>query len=193
MKKISFMVILVVLVSTTLLFPKKKFSLLAGFGVPFSGDEGFLILYGTEMALSEKIHLQLLGVSNLENQEGPVKVGTAGLGLSSLDLLGILKMPVSSRVKLFAKAGILFKFTNHIEPPYGYTGTLYVTWQGFPYIKKKGGLGAGMGVGMEYSLGNKVALMGGCTFRTLFGKGSKSELDNFKQWYTVYAGLRYQL
>jgi len=159
----------------------KKLNIIAGLGVNFAGDTGVTVDLGTEFRLKNQFFLQVVLNSIVAEQQPMMYYDPHGsfLQVSGITLLGIYKLPVSSKVRLFCKAGLLAKLRicmlEYFSPYMGMAGH-----------EKRGGIGSSMGLGIEKVLSKKVTLFVGTDYQVLFKSKQYPKIELVSENYKIY-------
>jgi hypothetical protein len=214
-KRIGILVLAIALIPLAANAQRKRLNLVGSLGMATSNIEGLIISLGVEVELFQNFYAQLGfdnffdGGSTMAYSMGgqvsfPQTVRTQVFGLN---LSGIYKLPLTRQVSWFTKGGLAY--THRARYPansyyydsfdsYGYGGGFYDYYPDSYYYEDQApirtGLAYALGTGIEYQIGEKLALIGGGTYESLF-QGSSSSDENGKRgdWVKMYVGISYRL
>jgi hypothetical protein len=177
MKKIVLYVTVLMLfmvMSTSLAAGDKKINLLGNLGLATSDFEGLFFDVGAEFQFTNNLFAQLL----FDYYFNPAGEDIPGIDDSAygFNLYGVYKFSSSSKLNLFAKAGVHYTTVKLSADLGGMTGSI-----------EESDFGIGGGLGVELSLGEKVALVFGSTVKLLF-----SDEENLT-WYKFYGGINFTI
>ncbi len=168
------MVMFLVVFSTSLSAEKKAINLFGNVGVAAADFEGMFFDVGAELQLSENIYGQLL----FDYYLNPTGLDLEGVDDSAygINLYGVYKFKSSGNLNLFVKAGIHYTTVEATAEVWG----VQVTAESSDF-------GIGGGLGLEYSLSEKMALVFGATGKLIFSEGDTGN------WFKFYGGLNFRL
>jgi hypothetical protein len=121
-----------------------------------------------------------------------------------INLLGSFKLPLTQRSAWFAKAGFAFSFhsrdsyDNYYYDDFGYYGD-DSDYYSRSYLhadesQARTGLAYALGTGIEYRLSDKLAVIGGGIYESLFDQTSSAwEEGKNGDWVKLYVGFSYRL
>lgn len=125
-----------------------------------------------------------------------------------MNLLGTFKLPLTRRTAWFTKAGLSYTqrsryfYDNYYYDSFGYYGYGYGGYYDYysgTYSKEnetpmQTGLAYALGTGIEYRLSEKLALIGGGTYESLFDQPPPSKENGERgNWVKIYVGINYRL
>ncbi len=214
-KKIGILILAIALIPLAANAQGKRLNLVGSLGMATSNIEGLIVSLGLEVELFRNFYAQF-GFDNLfdggsmmaYSVDGQVSFPqTVRTQVFGLNLLGIYKLPLTREVSWFAKGGLAYTHrarysaNNYYYDSFDYSGYgsgFYDYYPGSYYYEDQApirtGLAYALGTGIEYQIGEKLALIGGGTYESLF-QGSNSSNENGKRgdWVKMYVGISYRL
>jgi hypothetical protein len=183
---------------------KKRINVTGSLGMATSGVDEALLDLGVEFQLSGGLYFSFLINSHLGGDERHYYYGypynyyyagspySFGIRISTnrlygLNTYGVYKIPFSRKTGLFAKAGLSYIFYSKYD----------FDEAGYYQEVSESGFGAGLGAGVEFTLGSKAVLLLGGTYKLLFREKPRASVvveDMLgTSWLKVYVGLNYRL
>lgn len=177
MKRIILCITLVMflgVITTSLSAGDKKINLFGNAGIAVSDFEGLFVDVGAELQFTDNFYGQLL----FDYYFNPTGEDIEGVDDSAygFNLYGVYKFSSSGALNLFAKAGV--HYTTIKASAEGFGISVSATESDF---------GIGGGLGFEYSLSEKVALLLGGTVKLIFSEGDTGT------WFKIYGGFNFTL
>jgi hypothetical protein len=195
---------------------QKQINLVGTLGMATGNIEKVIVNLGIEMEVLHNFYAQV----SLDNLfEGASMMGYARDGRISfsqtmrtqilgLNLLGTFKLPLTRQTAWFAKAGLSYShrfryfYDDYYYDSFGFYGYGYGDYYNYysrPPSREdetpmQTGLAYALGTGIEYRLNEKVALIGGGTYESLFAQ-TASAVENGERgnWVKLYVGINYRL
>ena len=213
-KKIGILILAIALIPLAANAQGKRLNLVGSLGMATRNIEGLIVSLGLEMELFQNFYAQL-GFDNFfeggsmmtYSVDGRVSFPqTVRTRVFGIDLSGIYKLPLAGRVAWFTKAGLSYTLrSNSYTNDYYYDNYDFYEYGGYygydpgsydmeDQMTMQTGLAYALGTGIEYQIGEKLALIGGGTYESLF-QGSNSSDENGKRgdWVKMYVGISYCL
>jgi opacity protein-like surface antigen len=177
MKRILLCITLVMflgVITTSLSAGDKKINLFGNVGIATSDVEGLFVDVGAELQFTNNIYGQLL----FDYYFNPTGEDIEGVNDSAygFNLYGVYKFSSSSALNLFVKAGVHYTTIKASAEAYGISVSV-----------SDSDFGIGGGLGIEYSLSEKMALLLGGTVKVIFSEGETGT------WFKFYGGFNFQL
>jgi opacity protein-like surface antigen len=156
----------------------KKINLLGNLGLAVSDLEGLFVDLGAEMQLTENIYGQFV----FDYYLSPGSM--SGEDMSAVDyddsfygfnLNAVYKHQLQDTLKLFALGGLHYSFFKFSASYFGMNFDISDSY-----------FGIGLGGGVEYSLSEDIALVGGATYKLIFQEGGGN-------WLKLYGGINYTI
>ena len=153
----------------------------AGFDNFLEGDDWLLYARNGQVALVPRTRTRIIG----------------------MNLLGAFKLPLTRQAAWFSRAGLSFtlrtrSFNNDYNfGYYDFPYEFYYSPNFLPYQRQDGepaqtGLAYALGTGIEYRLSEKLALLGGGTYESLFDRPSSPRAEGEDgDWVKLYVGVSY--
>jgi hypothetical protein len=122
-----------------------------------------------------------------------------------VNLLATYKLALSRRLAWFAKAGLALTFhSRYYYDNYNYDGFGYYGYGGYDYYPRgnfqdnggptRTGPAYALGTGLEHRLSDKLALIGGATYESLFDQTPAVDESGARgDWVKLYIGFNYRL
>jgi hypothetical protein len=196
---------------------RKQMNLVGSLGMATGNIEGLIVNLGIEMEVFQHFYAQVSFDNFFEGgstmayvREGQVSFPqTMRTRVFGMNLLGTFKLPLSRRVEWFTKAGLSYTHRsryfndNYYYDSFGYNG--YGGYGGYydydpglysmeDTTPMRTGLVYALGTGIEHRLTEKLALIVGGTYESLFDQTLSAE-DGEKpgHWMKFYVGVNYRL
>ncbi len=167
-KKMIFFTI--VLFIATLSLSAAPINIFGNVGMAFSDFEGLFFDVGAEMQLADNFWAQVLFDYYL-NPSGEDLAEGVDDSAYGINLYGVYKFGGSDTMNFFAKAGVHYT-------------TYEIGFFGLGISESKFGVAGGAGV--EFKMGNNMALVFGGTYKTLFAEDTLG-------WFKIYGGINFKV
>lgn len=195
---------------------QKQINLVGTLGMATGNIEKVIVNLGIEMEVFHHFYAQVSfdnlfeGASMMAyNRDGRISFSqTMRTQVYGMNLLGTFKIPLTRQTAWFTKAGLSYTLrSRYIYDDsyyggfgyYGYGDGGYYDYYSGTYSKEnktlmRTGLAYALGTGIEYRLTEKLALIGGGTYESLFDQPPPSERNGERgNWVKIYVGINYRL
>jgi hypothetical protein len=197
---------------------RKQISLIGTLGMATGNIEKVIVNLGIEMEVFHHFYAQVSfdnlfeGASMMAyNRDGRISFSpTMRTQVFGMNLLGTFKIPLTRQTAWFAKAGLSYShrfryfYDNYYYDDLGFYGSGYgyggyYNYYSGTYSREdetplQTGLAYALGTGIEYRLNEKLALIGGGTYESLFDQTPSSEENGERgNWVKLYVGINYRL
>lgn len=195
---------------------RKQISLVGSLGMATGNIEGLIVNLGIEMEVFQHFYAQVSfdnffagGSTMAYSRDGQVSFPqTMHTRVFGMNLLGTFKFPLSRRVEWFTKAGLSYTrrsryfYDDYYYGNYGYYGNGYGGYYGYDpgyysmeeTAPMRTGLAYALGTGIEHRLTEKLGLIVGGTYESLFDQTlSAEEVDKPGHWVKFYVGVTYRM
>ena len=151
---------------------KKEINLFGNIGLAASDIEGLFFDVGAELQLANNFYAQFL----FDYYFNPTGEDIEGVDDSAygFNLYGVYKTSGESNLRFFAKAGVHYT-----------TVKASASYEGISISAESSDFGIGGGVGLEYKMGESVALVLGTTGKLIFSEGDTGT------WFKFYGGVNF--
>jgi len=151
---------------------KKEINLFGNIGLAASDVEGFFFDVGAELQLSNSLYAQFL----FDYYFNPSGEDLEGVNDSAygFNLYGVYKSSRDSSLRFFAKAGVHYT-----------TIKVGASYEGISISAESSDFGIGGGIGLEFGMGESIALVLGGTAKLIFTEGDTGT------WFKFYGGVNF--
>lgn len=194
---------------------RKQINLVGTVGMATGNTERLIVNLGIEMEVFRHFYAQFSldnflawdSMTGYYGRDGRIWYTPAvRTRIFGMNLLATYKLPLTRRTAWFARAGIAYTFRSRYSYNdyyydgfgyYGY-GDYYDYYPGSYYLEDKSPTRTGpayaLGTGMEHRLSEKLALIGGGTYESLFDQTPAAGENGARgNWVKLYVGFNYRV
>jgi len=195
---------------------RKQINLVGTLGMATGNIERLIVNLGIEMEVFHNFYVQVSfdnlfeGTSmNAYTRDDRISFSqTMRTRVFGMNLLGTFKLPLTRQTAWFTKAGFSYThrsryfYDDYYYDSFGYYGYGYGGYYDYypgsysieDETPMQTGLAYALGTGIEYRLTEKLALIGGGTYESLFDQTPSSEKNGERgNWVKLYVGFNYRL
>jgi hypothetical protein len=195
---------------------QKKINIIGTLGTATINIHKVIINLGIEMEVFHNFYAQagfdnlFAGTSLMANaRDNRISFSqTMRTQIFAMNLLGTFKLPLTRLIAVFTKAGLSYTlrfryyYNDNYRDSFGFYENGYNSYYNYYHgtypeaqeTPMPTGLAYTLGTGIEYRLNEKVALIGGGTYESLFAQTSLSKENNERgNWVKIYVGINYRL
>jgi len=213
MKQKVMLCLLVLLLPAAIRARERQVSMIGTVGMAAGNGEKLILNMGIEMEVFRHFYAQVGFDNFLEGDEWLLYARDGQVSLMpqmrtriiGMNLLGAFKLPLTRRAAWFARAGLSYtlrtRYLNndynfgYIDFPYEfYYRPNYLPYRPEDREPAQTGLAYALGTGIEYRLSEKLALLGGGTYESLFDPPSSPQAEGADgDWVKLYVGVSYRI
>ena len=195
---------------------RKQINLVGTLGMATGNIDRLIVNLGIEMEVFHHFYAQVSFDNFFEADSMTAYTRNGRMSFSptmrtrvfGMNLLGTFKLPLTRQTAWFTRAGLSYtqrsrySYDDYYYDGFGYYGYGYGGYYDYypgTYSKEdktplQTGLAYALGTGIEYRLSEKLALIGGGTYESLFDQSTLSEENGERgNWVKLYVGINYRM